>query len=168
MLGLDAIVEFLDSGGFVLWLIFAMALILWTFILERYWYLYKEHPKQVEALLNQWQQCDDSASWYADRIREALLSKIRLKLSTSLQLIQTLVALCPMLGLLGTVTGMVQVFEVMAITGTGNARAMASGVYMATIPTMAGLVVALSGFYFSIRLKHHVNRGVQTASELFV
>ena len=59
-----------------------------------------------------------------------------------------LVATAPLLGLLGTVTGMIAVFDVMALTGTGNARLMASGISMATIPTMAGMVTALSGLYF--------------------
>jgi len=48
------------------------------------------------------------------------------------------------LGLLGTVTGMVQVFEAMTYSG-GNARSMAAGVSAATIPTMSGMVATLSG-----------------------
>ena len=47
---------------------------------------------------------------------------------------------------------MIEVFDVMAIAGSGNPRAMASGVSRATIPTMAGMVAALSGIYFSARL----------------
>ena len=60
-------------------------------------------------------------------------------------MIQPLVALCPLLGLMGTVTGMIRVFEVMAFAGSGNVRSMADGVSSATIPTMAGMVGALSG-----------------------
>ena len=67
-------------------------------------------------------------------------------------MVKTLVALCPLLGLLGTVTGMIEVFEVMALTGSSSARAMASGVSKATIPTMAGMVSALSGLYFTVYL----------------
>jgi len=74
-------------------------------------------------------------------------------LHTRLKLIQTLVALCPMLGLLGTVTGMIKVFEIISLTGTSDAQNMADGVYRATIPTMSGLIVALSGYYFVMRLK---------------
>ena len=48
---------------------------------------------------------------------------------------------------MGTVTGMISVFEVMAISGTSNARAMAAGVSRATVPTMAGMVGALSGVF---------------------
>ena len=63
-----------------------------------------------------------------------------------------------MFGLLGTVTGMVQVFDVVARQGTGDAQAMAAGVSKATIPTMAGMVVALSGLYFGNRLQQMVRQ----------
>jgi biopolymer transport protein ExbB len=59
---------------------------------------------------------------------------------------------------MGTVTGMIEVFDVMAISGSGNARSMASGVSKATIPTMAGMVGALSGVFASTWL----NRKVKT------
>ncbi len=64
-----------------------------------------------------------------------------------LALISTMVALCPLLGLLGTVTGMIEVFNIMAVTGGGDAKSMAGGVSRATIPTMAGMVAALSGVF---------------------
>ena len=47
---------------------------------------------------------------------------------------------------------MIGVFEVIAISGSDDAQAMARGVYRATIPTMSGLVVALTGVYFIVRL----------------
>jgi biopolymer transport protein ExbB len=72
-----------------------------------------------------------------------------MKLTGSIPIIQALVALCPLLGLMGTVTGMIEVFDVMALTGGGDARSMASGVSKATIPTMAGMVGALSGVFAS-------------------
>ncbi len=54
---------------------------------------------------------------------------------------------------------MIQVFDVMAVSGTGNARAMAAGVSQATVPTMAGMVAALSGVWFATHLE------VQAANE---
>jgi biopolymer transport protein ExbB len=72
-------------------------------------------------------------------------------------MIRAFVALCPLVGLLGTVTGMIQVFEVMAVLGTGNAREMASGVSAATLPTLAGMVLALSGMYPIARFQHVVD-----------
>jgi biopolymer transport protein ExbB len=74
-----------------------------------------------------------------------MISQFQLAVSSSIAMIQTLVALCPLLGLMGTVTGMITVFQVMAASGSGNVRAMAAGVSQATIPTMAGMVGALSG-----------------------
>ena len=60
-------------------------------------------------------------------------------------IIQTLIALCPVLGLLGTVTGMIEVFDVVSFFGTGNARALASGITKATLPTMTGMAISIVG-----------------------
>ena len=76
----------------------------------------------------------------------------------NIPMIQTCVALCPLLGLLGTVTGMVEVFEVMAISGSSNPRSMAAGVSKATVPTMAGMVAALSGIAMSTYLQRKASR----------
>jgi biopolymer transport protein ExbB len=73
-------------------------------------------------------------------------------------IIKTLVAVCPLLGLMGTVTGMIEVFDVMAISGSGNARSMASGVSKATIPTMAGMVGALSGVFLVTVLNQKITK----------
>ena len=88
-------------------------------------------------------------------IRRMLVSEMELKLNRGLGFIKTIVAVCPMFGLLGTVTGMIEVFDVMAVTGSGNARGMAAGVSKATLPTMAGMVAALSGMIFSIQLDRY-------------
>ena len=74
--------------------------------------------------------------------------------------IHVLIALCPLFGLLGTVTGMMNVFDVIAVMGTGNVRAMASGISQATIPTMAGMVVALPGLYLKAGLRKQAQRRV--------
>ena len=77
-------------------------------------------------------------------------------------MIQTLVAMAPLLGLLGTVTGMIEVFNIMAVTGGGDAKSMAGGVSKATIPTMAGMVAALSGVFANT----YVTRIAERESEL--
>jgi biopolymer transport protein ExbB len=82
-----------------------------------------------------------------------------------LPIIKTLVALCPLLGLMGTVTGMIEVFDVMAVSGSGNARSMASGVSKATIPTMAGMVGALSGVFLATLLTQKVTTEVDNLEE---
>ncbi len=82
-----------------------------------------------------------------------MISEAEAGLRRNVALIKTLVALCPLFGLLGTVYGMILVFDVMAVAGTGNARAMAAGVSQATVPTMAGMVAALSGVWFATHLE---------------
>jgi len=127
--------------------------LMWTFMLERFWYFRRIQPREARRVQEVWERREDHTSWYAVQIRRLLVSEVRDKLSQSLLLIKTLVALCPLLGLLGTVTGMIEVFDVLAIAGSGNARAMAAGVSKATIPTMAGMVAALSGLIFSVQLE---------------
>jgi biopolymer transport protein ExbB len=96
-----------------------------------------------------------------------LVSQVQAKLELRLGPIQTIVKLCPMLGLLGTVTGMIEVFDVMAVAGSGNARGMAAGVSKATLPTMAGMVASISGMLFSIQLSRFaVNESERVADNL--
>jgi len=53
---------------------------------------------------------------------------------------------------------MIEVFEVMAISGSSSPRSMAAGVSKATIPTMAGMVAALSGVAMGTYLQRKVGR----------
>jgi biopolymer transport protein ExbB len=149
-----AIRDFLELGGDVLWAIMAVLLLMWTLILERLWYLYRVHPLRRRAIVEQWASRSDTASWFARRIRDGLVSEAALALKQNVGLIKALIAVCPLLGLLGTVTGMIAVFDVMTYAGGGNARAIAAGVSMATVPTLAGMVAALSGVYFGSWLEH--------------
>ncbi len=63
--------------------------------------------------------------------------------SKYLNLLAALSSIMPILGLLGTVTGMIATFKVIALQGTGDAQAMADGISEALITTQAGLVAAL-------------------------
>ena len=150
---LDSILEFMELGGGVLWWIMLVLFMMWSFIIERYWYFQVLHPRRMRSVVAAWDARADTTSWYAKRIRDAMISEVAESLNRGLPVIKTLVAICPLLGLLGTVPGMIQVFDVMGLTGTGNARAMAGGVSKATVPTMAGMVAALSGVYFASRLE---------------
>ncbi|GAB6057555.1 MotA/TolQ/ExbB proton channel family protein [Desulfonatronum parangueonense] len=157
--------RFMDTGGPVLWIILLVAVVLWTLLLERYWYHWRIFPRDFAILRDVWQgrACRDRALRDMQLRRD--VGELRMRLNGSLFLVRTLIAVCPLLGLLGTVTGMIHVFDVLGYSGTGNPRAMASGVTMATIPTMAGLVVALSGFVFSIRLQRGSRTKTQWAAD---
>jgi len=157
----EAIRDFLEMGGPVLLVIGFVTLLMWTLIFERILYFRVEHPRLVAGVLDQWKARRDRTSWNARRIRDAMVSRVSLSIDRGLPIIKTLVALCPLLGLLGTVTGMVEVFEVMAFSGTGNPRSMAAGVSKATIPTMAGMVAALSGVLAVTLLSRFAHREVE-------
>ena len=150
---IDIIRRFMDAGGDVLWAIAALTFVMWTLSIERVWYYKFGLSKDVNAAIKSWEARSERKSWGAHQIRQKLISEVSLKIDASLPMIQTMVALCPLLGLLGTVTGMIEVFNIMAVTGGGDAKSMAGGVSKATIPTMAGMVAALSGVFISTYIK---------------
>lgn len=158
--------QFVELGGDVLWAIMLALFLMWTFIFERIWYLLRVYPVRKQELLAEWSARTDTASWYARRIREDAVSRASLELRQNIGLIRSLVAVCPLLGLLGTVTGMMTVFDVMTFAGGGNARALASGVSMATVPTLAGMVAALSGVYFVTWLDHRARLETEKLQDL--
>ncbi len=129
---------------------------MWTMIIERWWYFQQEHKGVVRNATEVWEGRPERRSWTAHQIRDQLISEASDRISGTLPLIQTCVMLCPLLGLLGTVTGMISVFDAMATQG-GNARSMAAGVSQATIPTMAGMVASLSGVLGSTLIKRKVD-----------
>jgi biopolymer transport protein ExbB len=163
-----AIRSFFEAGGDVLWAILAVTTLMWTFIIERLWFFSRVLPERVAAVRDIWDKTPAHTRWTARSIRRQLISEIALDARRYLLFIKTLMAVLPLLGLLGTVTGMIQVFDVMAFTGSGNARLMAGGVSAATIPTMSGLVAALSGLYLATYLEQRANDEVKRAQDMLV
>ncbi|MCF6251708.1 MAG: MotA/TolQ/ExbB proton channel family protein [Methylococcaceae bacterium] len=162
----DSLQQFLMTGGEVLWVILWTSVCLWSLIAERLLYFKLTYPKQRQQWLGRWESRTDKSSQRALYIRDGIISEAKIKMEKTVTIIKMLVALCPLLGLLGTVTGMIHVFDVMAVTGTGNARAMASGVSQATIPTMAGMVVAIAGLYFSKLIEQRVSEETHHLTDL--
>jgi biopolymer transport protein ExbB len=88
------------------------------------------------------------------QIQESLRGALRSRLAV----IAILAGIAPLLGLLGTVLGMMHTFEVISLFGTGNARAMAGGISMALVTTQAGLLVAIPGLLVSGFLARRARR----------
>lgn len=155
----------MELGGPILtligWVIFGM----WALIIERMIYFRTVLKKLKAEIRDTWEERTERRSWNAHQIRDGLISQFSMSANTSVPVVQTLVALCPLLGLMGTVTGMIEVFDAMAFSGSGNARSMASGVSKATIPTMAGMVGALSGVFLVTILTRRVETEVETLEE---
>ncbi len=163
-----ALRSFFELGGPVLFFILIATTIMWTFIIERFWFFTRVMPRLKKAVVDEWEARTDTTSWHAARIRDLLLSELAVQARQFLPVIKSIMALLPLLGLSGTVYGMIQVFDIMAFHGTGNARLMAGGVSQATIPTMAGLVAALSGLYLNVVLERRAEREVGSLEDLLV
>jgi biopolymer transport protein ExbB len=159
-----AIQIFMERGGDVLWLIAAITFLMWALIFERVWYFFREHVHVVAQTVDAWETRPERRSWSAQQIRDALISQSSEQITGTLALIQTCVTLCPLLGLLGTVTGMISVFDAMATQG-GNARSMAAGVSMATIPTMCGMIASLSGLLATVFLRRRVGHEIESLQD---
>jgi biopolymer transport protein ExbB len=144
---LEAFAEMRAEGGpFVLW-IFLCGFLMWTLVIERAWYFARVLPEQARETLASWQARRDHRSWSAHQIRRAMISRLAAAMSANLMLLRVLVPLAPLLGLIGTVSGMLEVFDSMALRGSADARAMASGVSEAMICTLTGLAVSITGLY---------------------
>ena len=134
-----------DLGGDILLAIIFMALLIGTFMVERLGYLYFVYPRQRGRALDLWLYRGTHTDWFDQHYRHLLIVRLRRNLKRNMDLTRTLIKLCPLLGLLGTVLGMLEVFDAVAATGSNNPRSTASGVSKATVTTMAGMVVAIAG-----------------------
>lgn len=144
----EAVSHYIYLGGGVIYFIALLALLMWTLVLERILYFWGGGlNRDVKNAIDSWESRQERTSWHAHKVREKLISEVTERVQTYLPMIKTTVSLAPLFGLLGTVTGMINVFQIMAITGGGDARQMASGVFSATIPTLSGMVVAIFGVF---------------------
>jgi biopolymer transport protein ExbB len=143
----------MDLGGGVAWPLALVCMGMWFIIIERLFYTRLVHPRRRKALVDAWRARSERSSWYAQRIREVSISELMVSYEQGIVILRSFIAVCPLLGLLGTVLGMLEVFDVVAVSGNGNVRAMAAGVSRATVSTMMGMTVALSGLFFGERLR---------------
>ncbi|HET8790650.1 MAG TPA: MotA/TolQ/ExbB proton channel family protein [Modicisalibacter sp.] len=148
----------IDAGGVVLVMIVAVSSGLFAMVLERGLYWHFTHRQARRELIERWIARREHTSWSALTLREVWTRELIARLRRPLPWLKLLVALCPLLGLLGTVTGMIHVFDSLALSDIGQARAMADGVARATLPTMAGMAVAVVGLLFITRLEHVIRR----------
>lgn len=165
---LQTLEKFFFAGGAVLALIAFVTFVLWVLMLERLWFFHGAYKIHVNLLEKQWLARNERSSWNAEVTRQQWISESRVLIGQNLPLIKTLIALCPLFGLLGTVTGMIEVFSVLSITGGGEAKLMAAGVSRATIPTMAGMVTALSGVFVNVYVMRTARSKCQLIEERLI
>lgn len=161
--------EFLNQGGLILWLIVLLSTLLWMLTLERYYFFYFRLTGENNRCLK---QAEDSVQAQGEKLeqqyyQQALLQAYEIKIQRYLMVIHALTNCLPLLGLLGTVSGMIVTFDVLAEFGNSNSRALSSGISQALVTTMAGLVTALPGLYFSSNLDNKArNAMAQMKSKL--
>ncbi len=155
---LEPLGRLVGAGGMVLVVIVLVATALFSMAVERWCYWRFTHRRARRALIERWIQRRDHVSWSALTLREVWTRELIARLRQPLPWLKLLVALCPLLGLLGTVTGMIHVFDSLAISEVGQARAMADGVARATLPTLAGMAVAVVGLLFTTHLEQVIRR----------
>lgn len=82
------------------------------------------------------------------------------KIEKFMTILQTITVISPLLGLLGTVTGMIKVFQTIVTEGTGNATVLAGGISEALLTTAAGLSIAIPTLifynYFNKKIEHMI------------
>ncbi len=153
------IIDFLNRGGTVLYIIVIASILLWFLVFERLIYIYFRASRDGNELSKTWLQYTHNKD--ALHIRSSLQYDFKQRILLTLPLIKILVRITPMLGLFGTVYGMIETFDVIAHQGTGDARAMANGISMATLPTMTGMAVAIIGLFFQrhieVTARHKIN-----------
>ena len=165
-------VEIVKSGGWLMAPIILCAIIAMGIILERFWTLQQKRviPEDLTSKVWGWVKKDQLdkkqiqslhqgsplgqilAAGLINRDRERSVMKDSIEdtgrhvvheLERYLETLGTIAAVSPLLGLLGTVLGMVQVFTEITVQGVGNPAALAGGISKALITTAAGLTVAI-------------------------
>jgi biopolymer transport protein ExbB len=163
----------LRQGGILVWPILALGLAALLLTGERLVFLHKVHTNADRlmgrvndlAARGDWGQCHEIISGQRDRpvcnvlksglgavnesreilenvLQEAILKELP-RLERFLPALNVIAAVAPLLGLLGTVTGMIGTFHVITLYGTGDPRLMAGGISEALVTTMLGLALAI-------------------------
>ena len=160
-----AIIRFMEMGGDVLWFIAAITFLMWSLIFERIWFFRTEHKTMVLEASSKWEGRSERKSWSAHQVREGIISDGATRIAGSLPIIETCVALCPLFGLLGTVTGMIRTFQSITLFGAGDPRMMAGGISEALVTTMLGLVTAIPLVLLHAALANNTKKIVDTLDE---
>ncbi|USD38320.1 MULTISPECIES: MotA/TolQ/ExbB proton channel family protein [Ferrimonas] len=179
--------DYVSTGGTVMIPIMLCSMLLWCLSLERLFAFYRleQDDLSLDSAISMIRRGDcgpNQAGVRRDLVRflaphtpataaefQGLLQQYRLqtqpKLDKRIGLIATLAAIAPLLGLLGTVNGMIATFDVIALFGTGNAKAMAGGISESLITTQSGLTVAIPGMFLGVILNRRARRLSQTLNE---
>ena len=153
----DTWLERINAGGFVGYVIIIILILGLAMGALRFKFL-NEESKSINKELETNQFADDSILGKLNSIYskysgdnpedlesqlEDILAKATPPLEKNLSVIKLLAAVAPLLGLLGTVIGMIETFQAITLFGTGDPKLMAGGISQALVTTMLGLIAAV-------------------------
>ena len=153
----DTWLERINAGGFVGYVIIIILILGLAMGALRFKFL-NEESKSINKELEANQFADDSILGKLNSIYskytgdnpedlesqlEDILAKATPPLEKNLSVIKLLAAVAPLLGLLGTVIGMIETFQAITLFGTGDPKLMAGGISQALVTTMLGLIAAV-------------------------
>ncbi len=150
--------RFFAAGGVVLQIIVGLGFVLCCLLLSRLWFRFFEFPKLLQVC----QQETKVLSAFK------IIGKARQSLQHSMWLISTSISICPLLGLMGTVVGMIEIFDSIAVEGVSDPQLLAAGVAKAILPTMAGMVIAISAMFLFAYIKRWVIRQRSVLEQLLL
>jgi biopolymer transport protein ExbB len=173
--------DYLVQGGWVMFPLVVCSLLMWTLIGERLYFFHSltsrdipiqgavrlmaggepppEHAKGLRARIVASFLHEKTGRSDLDRsILRHCAQRQRPPLHRYLAVIAVLAAVAPLLGLLGTVIGMVDTFHVISTFGTGNVKGLSNGISVALITTQSGLIVAIPGLFLSGYLQRRATR----------
>jgi biopolymer transport protein ExbB len=186
--------ELFKAGGWLMFPLFACSVIAIAIIAERFWSLQTKRIAPPELITQIWQwlrynQVDKDrikslqnnsplgrilAAGLAERNAPRDITKesiedtgrhVTAMMEKNLNTLGTIAAISPLIGLLGTVVGMIKVFAVITTEGVGNPETLAGGISEALITTAAGLVVAIPSVIFYRYFRGKINRLVVNMEE---
>lgn len=132
---LNGLIAYLSQGGVVIIPLVVVSLLMWILIFEKLLYI-QRWRKTLNTRI---------AKYNTLQTLQAFAQKQTNNLKRYNRTIFILAGVAPLLGLLGTVTGMISTFDAISMFNTTNARSFASGISVALITTQIGLVVAIPG-----------------------
>ena len=178
---LDSAAAYFRQGGPVMAPLLLVSLIAWALVVER-WIFYRDITRDdlsPALALAAFKNCrvppEQSRGLCARLAREMLRLRsgdrvadqkhldrlvltLRAPLQRSVAMVATLAAAAPLMGLFGTVTGMIDTFDAITCFGAGNARALAAGISEALISTQSGLLVGIPALFAAGFMRQRIRR----------
>jgi biopolymer transport protein ExbB len=141
------LIDFINAGGSITWILVAMnvvglSLILWRFFVVRDFS--KKMDTEAKTLAGDMSKRFNTTKLidHIDLVKDAISQRVH-ELETGMTSIKVIATTAPLLGLLGTVLGIYEAFQVISSTGLQDPAKFAAGISYALITTIVGLIVAI-------------------------